>query len=176
MITAVSWTLAEILAGGSSLIGTEQIDFNHPSVEQYGEPRLNLYCYDLRENQQTQYSSQQTGGTNNDNGSLMWFDVSFLVSAWDCTALGEQQLLSEALTLLLRHRFLPEELLAPALRGYGMLPIRVSASGLIDTIAFWSALGVPLRPALYVTVTVPLNLQGESSMPEQDMLLIHRSK
>lgn len=169
MITAVSWTLAEILAGGSSLIGTEQIDFNHPGAEQYGEPRLNLYCYDLRENQQTR-------GTSNDNGSLIWFDVSFLVSAWDCTALGEQQLLSEALTLLLRHRFLPEDLLAPALRGYGMLPIRVSASGLVDTVAFWSALGVPLRPALYVSVTVPLNLQGESSMPEKDMLLIHRSK
>lgn len=174
MITAVSWTLAEILAEGSSLIGTEQIDFNHPGVEPYREPRLNLYCYDLRENQQTQYS--KTGGTSNDNGSLIWFDVSFLVSAWDCTALGEQQLLSEALTLLLRHRFLPEKLLAPALQGYGMLPIRVSASGLIDTIAFWSALGVPLRPALYVSVTVPLDLQRESSMPEQDMLLMHRSK
>ena len=176
MIPAVSQTLAEILAGGSSLIGTKQIDFNHPSVEQYQGLRLNLYCYDLRENKQMQHSCQQTEGTSNGNCSLLWFDVSFLVTAWDSTALSEQRLLSEALTLLLRHRFLPEELLAPALQGYGMLPIRVFASGLIDTAVFWSALGVPLRPALYVTVTVPLDLQGESSIPNKQMLLTHPTK
>lgn len=169
MITAVSQTLAEILAGGSSLINTEQIDFNHPGIEQYKEPRLNLYCYDLRENKQIPYS-EPTDCPTNENGSPIWFDISFLVSAWDCTALGEQQLLSEALTLLLRHRFLPEELLAPALQGHGTLPIIVSASGLTETISFWRALGVPLRPALYVTVTVPLNLQGESPIPRENIL------
>lgn len=159
MITAVSQTLAEILAGGSSLIGTKQIDFDHPGTEQCRGPRLNLYCYDLRENTQMQHSGQKTKDTTNDNGSPLWFDVSFLVTAWDFTALGEQRLLSEALVLLLHHRSLSEELLAPELRGHGTLSMRVFASGLIYTAVFWSALGIPLRPALYVTVTVPLGLK-----------------
>lgn len=161
MITAVSQTLAEILAVGSSLISTEQIDFNHPGMQQQGEPRINLYCYDLRENQQMQQSPLETEITPNDNNSPLWFDVSFLVTAWDCTGLGEQQLLSEALRLLLRYRFLPEKLLAPALQGYGLLPIRVSACESLDTVVFWKALAVPLRPALYVTVTVPLERQDQ---------------
>lgn len=176
MITAVSQTLAEILAGGSSLIGTKQIDFDHPRVERCRGPRLNLYCYDLRENKLMQHSGQHREATPNDNGLTFWFDISFLVTAWDFTALGEQRLLSEALVLLLRHRSLPEEILAPELQGHGTLPLRVFASGLMYTAVFWSALGIPMRPALYVTVTVPLDLQGEPTIPEKKMLLTHPIK
>lgn len=161
MITAVTQTLVAILAESSSLIGTEQIDFNHPGIEQYQASRLNLYCYDLRENKLMRHNQSQTADTCDDNGSLIWFDVSFLITAWDSTALGEQQLLSEALTLLLRYRFLPEPLLASALRGQKRLPIKVSADDLIDTVAFWTALGVPLRPALHVTVTAPIELPAK---------------
>lgn len=168
MIPAVAQTLAEILAGETSLISTEQIDFNHPSCQQDAGPGLNLYCYDLRANNQVQHTGQQLEGRNSQgkpytstiNYSTTWFDVSFLVSAWDYTGLGEQRLLSEALILLLPHRLLKEELLAPALRGYGSLPMTVSAFPPTDIAALWRALGVRLRPALYVTVTIPFNLQG----------------
>lgn len=171
MITAVSQTLAEILAGGSSLISTEQIDFNHPGMQQQGEPRINLYCYDLRENQQMQQSFLEKEVTPNDTNSPLWFDLSFLVTAWDCTGLGEQKLLSEALRLLFSHRFLPEQLLAPALQGYGLLPIRVSACESLDTVVFWKSLCVPLRPALYVTVTVPLVQVGpEFSISQKEVI------
>jgi hypothetical protein len=104
------------------------------------------------------------GTTGND--SAKWFDVSFLVSAWGDTALGEQHLLSEALMLLLPHHFITEELLAPVLRGYGSLPMTVRTIHPIDTVALWSALGVPLRPALYVTVTTPFQLQATSVQAE----------
>jgi hypothetical protein len=169
MIPAVAQTLAEILAGGTSLISTEQIDFKHPGMQQDIKPALNLYCYDIREhNQVLHLGSQYT----QDNPPLtavhcptLWFDVSFLISAWDCTALGEYRLLSEALTLLLHHRSLPETLLAPTLRGYGSLSLTVSSVGLIDAAILWKALGVPLRPALYVTVKTPFYLSCTPPSP-----------
>jgi hypothetical protein len=174
MIPAVAQTLAKILAGGTSLISTEQIDFNHPSWRKNAEPGLNLYCYDLRANSQVQQLKQQVESSYNPgqlqatlvNGATIWFDVSFLVSAWDYTALGEQRLLSETLMLLLQHRCLNEELLAPELRGHGDLYLTVSTAHSPDTAALWSALGVPLRPAVYVTVTIPFTLPGTPANPE----------
>jgi len=174
MIPAVAQTLAKILAGGTSLISTEQIDFNHPGWRQNTGSGLNLYCYDLRASDRVQHSVRQGKSSNNQgnlhgttgNDSAKWFDVSFLVSAWGDTALGEQHLLSEALMLLLPHHFITEELLAPVLRGYGSLPMTVRTIHPIDTVALWSALGVPLRPALYVTVTTPFQLQATSVQAE----------
>ena len=163
MIPAATQTLAEILAGGISLLSTEQIDFSHPSVAQEVNPRLNLYCYSIRENvckqpSGCQHSIQQRGST---LAPPRWFDLLFLVSAWDFTSLGEQRLLSEALILLLTHHSLGEEMLPPTLRGHGELPITVSAIHPIDAAALWSALSVPLRPALYVTLTIPFNLRSD---------------
>jgi len=174
MIPAVAQTLAEILAGGTSLISTEQIDFSHPTLRPHTGQGLNLYCYDLRQRSRGSDSERQKDSNNSwgnphkttENCSIVWFDVSFLVSAWDDTALGEQRLLSEALMLLLRHPFLEEEFLAPALRGFGSLPISVCTAHSRDTPALWSALGVPLRPALYVTVTTPVNLSGAATKPK----------
>jgi Pvc16 N-terminal domain/Carboxypeptidase regulatory-like domain len=174
MIPAVVQTLAEILAGGTSLTSTEQISFESPSVrsETMG-PALNLYFYDLRESAQMQHSGRQVDRRTMSEGpqaasigwAPAWFDVSFLITAWDRTALGEHHLLSEALTLLLRHRLLREDLLAPALRGSGNLSMTVSAVQSIDMAALWNALGIPLRPAVQVTVTTPFNLQSTPPIP-----------
>ncbi|AUT00762.1 hypothetical protein CLI64_10330 [Nostoc sp. CENA543] len=165
MIPAATQTLAEILAGGISLLSTEQIDFNHPAMSQNVNPRLNLYCYNIQENV---YIEQPTKEEIKPLPPPRWFDVSFLLSAWDCTSLGEQRLLSEALRLLLHHHCLPEDLLAPALRGHGELSMTVCTINPIDAATLWSALGVPLRPALYVTLTIPLNLQSDPLIHHSD--------
>lgn len=167
MIPAVSQTLAEILANGIPVIGLEQIDFNPPTMQRSVGPRMSLYWYDIQENIQMYASKWQEKGKDSQNqwhtdtshALPMWFDASFLVSAYDCTALGEQYLLSEALLLLLHHRALQEELLAPALRGHGNLSMIVSSCQSIDKTNLWSSLRVPLRPALYVAVTIPFNLK-----------------
>ncbi len=161
MIPAVAQTLAEILVGGTSAIRMEQIDFNAPNPGPNNQaPRLNLYCYDVRETPQMQTSHTQT------DPSTLWVDVSFLITAWDSTALGEQHLLSEALTVLLPYHCLPSKRLAPALQGKGTLAMRISADGLSEIAALWIALGIPLRPGLYLTVTVPFTSQTEPAMKE----------
>jgi hypothetical protein len=163
MIPAVAQTLAEILAGNASSIGTEQIDFDRPTVDRGIGPRLNLYCYELQPTEQRQSLTQNKDKKIQQPEAIVWFDLSFLITAWDSTAIGEQHLISEALTQLLSHQWLPEELLPTVLRGHGTLPIGISSIGFSQAIALWDALGVPLRPALYITVTIPVPVATATS-------------
>ncbi|AGY59587.1 Pvc16 family protein [Gloeobacter kilaueensis] len=174
MITALVQTLAEILAGGTSLTSTEQIDFAPPGERQTksGQQGLNVYFYDLRENAQVPQASRQVERRYIDERPLAavgwtptWFDASFLITAWDRTVLGEHHLLSEALSLLLRHRSLREDLLAPALRGFGNLTMSVCQVRPMDISTLWLALGAPLRPALMVTITAPINPNAAAPIP-----------
>ncbi|MDF5728318.1 MAG: Pvc16 family protein [Rhizonema sp. PD38] len=168
MIIYILQTLAEIIAGGTSLSSTEQIEFSHPSnrKEEGGGPILNLYVYDIRESKQVQHSGRQVERKLTEalqpasvNWPPTWFDVSMLLTAWDRTALGEHYLLSQALSLLLRHRALKEEFLVPELRGYGNLNMTVAVEPQIEAGSLWSALTIALRPALYLMVTVPVEPQ-----------------
>lgn len=168
MLIFVLQTLAEILAGGTSLTSTMQIDFGHPSNrrEEATEPILNAYIYDIRESKQLQHSGRQlernqTGSRQTANVSWppTWFEISVLLTAWDKTAFGEHHLLTEALTVLLRHRSLKEEFLVSELRGYGNLSMSVSLDPAIEVGSLWSALTVPLRAALFLTITVPFEAQ-----------------
>lgn len=172
MLISVLQTLAELLAGGTSLTSTEQIDFSRPGSrrDEGAGPVLNLYFYDIRESKQLQHVGRQIERKLSE-GRLQtatvswpptWFDVSLMLTAWDRTTLGEHHLLNEALTLLLRHRALREEFLAPELRVYGNLSMTVSQDPPVEVGSLWSALSVPLRPALYLTVTVPFEPQSTS--------------
>ena len=170
MMPAVAQTLAENLAEGSSLIDTEQIDFT-PSHEWQGlGSRLNLYGYDIWENQQMQHALQQTKNPTNGDRSPIWYDVFFMLTRWEYAALGKQHLRSEAWIQLLPHQLLPEGLVVPALQGYGMLPLKVAGSGLMDTAALWKALGVLLHLAWYVAGTVRLNRHKESLIVQEVLL------
>ena len=168
MLISLLQTLAEILAGGTSLTSMEQIDFSLPSSRRDGDvgPLLNLYLYDIRQSKQLQQAGRQRdrnfleGGLQQSarvNLPLSWIDVSLMLTAWDRTALSEYHLLNEALSLLMRHRSLREEFLAPELRGYGNLPMTVAVNPPVDLGSLWSALNVPLRPAVFLTVTAPLD-------------------
>ncbi|OKH50458.1 hypothetical protein NIES2101_19175 [Calothrix sp. HK-06] len=174
MLISLLQTLAEILAGGTSLNSTEQVDFSRPGSrrDEVTGATLNLYFYDIRESKQVQHSGRQIDRNTRDgrfqpatvSWPPSWFDVSLLLTTWDSTSLGEHRLLTEALTLLLRHRSLREEFLSPELRGYGNLSMSVSQEPPVEVGSLWSALSVPLRPALYLTVTVPFEPE-QTSIP-----------
>ncbi|MBE9216071.1 DUF4255 domain-containing protein [Plectonema cf. radiosum LEGE 06105] len=168
MLIYVLQTLAEILAGGTSLSSTEQIDFSHPSnhKEEGVGPTLNLYVYDIRESKQMQHSGRQVERKLTQDlrsapvkWTPTWFDISILLTTWDRTAFGEYHLMSEAISVLLRHRSLREEFLVAELRGYGNLNMTVSVEPQLEAGSLWSALTIPLRPALYLMVTIPFEPQ-----------------
>ncbi len=166
MISAIDQTLAKILASSTSLSGTAKIGFHLPGLESAIKPRVDLYCHRLRDRSPFQPANPRKASAPNcdeqsaisGNNSLAWFDVSFLVSAWDYTALGKQSLLSTTLALLLWQRLLQAELPAPELRGYGSLFVKIAAVFPTDTATLLKLPGVPFRQALPVTVTIPFDL------------------
>lgn len=171
MITAVTQTLASLLAVGTSLQSTEQIDFGLPSAEEYTKPGLNLYCYSLKASsgQQSNFCLEEKSLDTQPNrstvkASVQWFDISFMITAKDYTSLGKQRLLSEVFMVLSDNYILEEKLLASVLQGYGDLQLTISNFGTDDTITLWNALGVHVRPALYVTLTIPVNLKKFSAL------------
>lgn len=161
MISAVAQTLGKILADETSVGSSEAISFNFPRADDNNCPELILYFYKVQpifpELRQTELF-ESFKFPNSNSSKTLWCDVFFLLSAEDFTTLGKQRLLSEALAVLLRHDWLDEHLLAPVLRGYGSLPLVVHQPQ--DLVAFWQVLGIPFRPALYLSVTAPLRLSS----------------
>lgn len=153
---------------------TEQIDFSHPSnlIDRERTPSLNLYLYDFRLSQRIANTGRQVersfDGSNpraDIRSAPSWFDVSILITARDRTVLGEHSLLTDILSLLLRYRLLREEFLAPDLRGYGNLMLSVTDNPPIDVASLWNSLSVSIRPAIYLTVTVPLGVWRKTTVP-----------
>ena len=163
MLPAVSQTLANILVHGTSLNSTECISFNPPGDKLTGRPGFHVYCYSVSEKiADTLHSSLSLCSNSDSADSLHWFDICFVVIAQDHTALGKHQLLSEALSSFLKHRCLDEEYIVPELRGLGQLSIAITPNSIIHPSVLWQSLGVPVRPALYVTVTVPIQAMNQS--------------
>jgi hypothetical protein len=173
MIPAVAQTLAKILADGTSLRSTEQIDFNPPAATPIRRSGLTVYCYNIQECQPTTATPWPETGygaatwTQLETSTQRWFELSFLVSAWDYTALGEQQLLSEALRSLLQHDWIYSSDLAPKLQSGEPSAFKIASTPEVDAIALWQSLEQPLRPALYITVTVPVFFPHSPTLPRR---------
>jgi hypothetical protein len=174
MLNSILQTLAEMLAGGTMLTSTEQIDFSQPSSlgNSGGELSLNLYLYDVRISKRMPNSGRQVErrfeglqGVADVNRAPSWFDVSIIITAHDRTVLGESYLLSETLSLLMQTSHLREEFLTSDLRGHGNFALTVTGEPPIDIASIWSSFSTPIRPAIYLTVTVPLNVWRKTTVP-----------
>jgi Pvc16 N-terminal domain/Carboxypeptidase regulatory-like domain len=174
MLNSILQTLAEMLTGGTTLTSTEQIDFSHPSSlgNSSRDLSLNLYIYDVRVSKKMPNVGRQVERRFEGQQQVAdvsrapnWFDVSLMITARDSTVLGEHRLLSETLLLLMQSSQLREEFLTPDLRGHGSLSLSVTSDPPIDVASLWSSLSMPIRPAIYLTVTVPLNLWRKTTVP-----------
>jgi Pvc16 N-terminal domain/Carboxypeptidase regulatory-like domain len=174
MLNSILQTLAELLAGGTILTSTEQIDFSHPSSQGDGSRALslNLYLYDVRSSKKMPNTGRQVERRFEHSQKVAdiirepsWFDVSIVITARDRTVMGENRLLSEVLVLFMRYRFLQEEFLSPDLRGHGSLPLSVTNAPPIDVSSLWGSFSGPIRPAVYLTVTVPLDVWRKTTVP-----------
>jgi hypothetical protein len=167
MIPAVAQTLVNLLTKGTFLTSPEQISFS--LAETHLHSGLSLYCYDVHPANQKFVQPLEDRLVPQENLQLFtaqaianhpmqvsWFNISFLITAHDQTVLGTQKLLSEALITLCQYESIPERLLAPSLQGYGALPLAVQQ--MANPAALWCAMGMPLRPAVYIMVTVPVSV------------------
>ncbi len=173
MIAAVTETLAELLAGGTSFIEPHQIDLERPRDRDREGTGIYLYCYDFRachsdaaagdgvrggSTESDCSADEPAEGRSNLGNVLQWFHISFLICTWGFSALGQLRALSELIELLSQHSCLPEDALVASLRGRGRLPLQMATQ--VEPSALWHTLGLPMRPAIYVTVQIPVG--GES--------------
>ena len=165
MIPAVSQTLARVLACQTSLEPVQQVTFDRPRPQPSARVGLNLYAYDVRQANgipQHREEDPSLGSLTaaapapekqlNRLTSRKNIEISFLIVAHDQTRLGEQRLLSEALACFVNEAKIPHDLLAPVLQNWGGLAVAIARP--LELTTLWRALGVPLQPALYLTVTV----------------------
>ncbi len=164
MIGDVDRTLRSLLEQSLGLV-EQEIYFDRPDerfVQALTVPRaLCLYLYDVRENREFRngdFNIERRGdGTATVRPPAMYFDLTYLVTAWANSREVEHELLGEALKLLLGHPMLEGELLQGSLREQGLaIPASVGPpNGWMDPVALWSGLG-GVRPALFYSVTVPV--------------------
>lgn len=169
MLTSILLALAEDLAGGiTTLINTEQIDFNHPASISDKDRLLNVYLYDIRKSKQMAHSPNRqvdrhfTGdkqGKAAVSYSPTWFDISIIITAIDRTnAFNEIHLFDEVFSFFLRHKSLAEARLPPELQGHGDLSMSIFLDPPIELGGLWSTLSAPMRPTIHLTIPVPIDL------------------
>jgi Pvc16 N-terminal domain len=157
MILAATQSLAEFLSDALPLIEKGHISFEHPQVLQSDRPCLNLYCYHIQKSCKSYQSPLDAGGQ---SPRYQWFDLTFLVSIADHTALGEQHLLSNVVSLFSSYQFLPEQVIAPGLQGLGSLPVNIANQSIGETMTLWQVLRSPLRLSLHITLTIPISCRA----------------
>lgn len=137
-------------------------EFPPPSVTL---PAVDLFLYDLRENQELRSSEwvveRNANGTATRRRAPVRVDCSYLVTAWASSssttpAFDEHRLLGEVMRVLLRHPTLPAPVLQGSLQGQEPpLPSSTLQPGHLQSLAdFWQALGGKPKTALSYTVTI----------------------
>ena len=153
MIAAITQTLTEILVENSPLIRDVEIDLNHPQTRRDVRPALSLYFYELTKSNPhlNPYPHLQF---DTERYIIDWYDLSFVIIPWDWTVLGKWQLFSEVLTSLIPYQLISQDKLAPELRGFGDLTLKIATS-VPDTARWGKTFGISFHPALYITVQTP---------------------
>lgn len=142
------------------------------------KPAINLFLYDVQENLELRSSAwsveRQTNGRAIRKRPPARVDCSYLITAWpqnEEDVQTEHQLLGAVMKVLLRHRKLPETLIADNLEGQE-LPLRLISlrpSNLQSFGEFWQAMGGKegTRPKVVlhctVTISVPVDEAGEEA-------------
>jgi hypothetical protein len=126
------------------------------------QPTLNLFLYDLRENQQRRVAQWERGeaqGRRSETRPPLWLDASYTLTAWARAAQDEHRMLSQSIAALQRYPELPEDVLpaglASAVRGLGPLRTRLGDPQLDASADFWTAIGGPYKLSFHYIVTIP---------------------
>ncbi len=144
-----------------------EIAFEQPKREwssRLSRPTLNLFVYDLHENNKLRASKQWRVEYNRDGTAVqrrqpIRLDVHYMATAWAADPGDEHRLLTRALIVFLRLPSLPEDLLPESLQNQPTpIPIEVAQpDALRNAPDIWSVLDNEMRPAIAFTVTLSLD-------------------
>lgn len=165
MISELDETIRQILIKEGGFDATEiDISFEMPTREWSGsisKPTVNCYLFDIRENVERRQQGVQTD-TRGPNGVVrrrppVFFDLTYLVSAWTRVVEDEHRLLWHALRTLTRFPALPAAHLQGALREVeGPIYAQTAPPNGVfkNPNDFWGALDNQLRPAIAFVVSL----------------------
>jgi len=147
--------------------GEVDIAFDQPKREwssRLSRPTLNLFVYDLHENNKLRRSKQWRVEYNDDGTAVqrrpsIRLDVHYMVTAWAADPGDEHRLLTRALLVLLQMPSLPEDVLPESLQGQpSAIPIEIAQpDALANATDIWSVLDNEMRPAIACTITLALD-------------------
>ncbi len=174
MLPAIHRSLAHLLYERGNIDPREvDISFEVPTrerVERQTQPTIYLFLYDVRENLALRQSDMETTRANGRAIHRMLsrrFDLHYMVCAPLTSIDDEHLLLWRALTTLVRHPQIPDELLDEELRE-----LEPPLSGRMyheddaqKQFSIWSGLEVPPHPVFYYAVTAPIDLNPSGEAP-----------
>jgi hypothetical protein len=148
--------------------GEVDIKFDQPKREwsaRVSRPTLNLFLYDIRENQKLRQTQPMWEMVRNDDGTVTKrrkparVDLHYMITAWATEPEDEHRLLSRTLMALFRYPHLPEELLPESLQAQPVpVPIMVAQYEELRTPTdVWNVLDNEMRPALACIITLALD-------------------
>jgi hypothetical protein len=139
-------------------------------VSSLTRPTLDFFLYDLEENTERRETAVQTTKGNGRGVHRLpprRVDLRYMVSALTADIGDEHLLLWRTLVTLMKNPTIPAELLPPDTRALE-LPVLAAVAKPKDSdraLDIWSGLDTPPRPALFYTITLPLDLEIEITAP-----------
>ncbi|HMQ34890.1 MAG TPA: DUF4255 domain-containing protein, partial [Chloroflexaceae bacterium] len=163
MLKALDRTLKNLLREGLEL-GDQELTFAAPDdVFGAGAKGLNLFLYDLRENNELRANDWETvevAGRAMKRRAPRRVDCSYLITAWAADVEDQHSLLGDAMLALLRERPIPARHIPEDARfAREPLPTSVLQPANLQSIGeFWQAMGNRPRAALNLTVTIAVEI------------------
>lgn len=167
------------------------IVFEQPKREwsaRISRPTLNMFLYDIRENQKLRQTQPAWETRQGENGRAeqrrkpVRIDLHYLITAWGTAPEDEHSLLSRTMMALLRYSSLPEEIhesppagknhegvtyLPEILRHSGKpIPILIAQyEELPNPTDIWNVLDNEMRPAIMCILTIPVDPYAPVTVP-----------
>jgi Pvc16 N-terminal domain len=148
--------------------GEVDVKFDQPKREwsaRVSRPTLNLFLYDMRENQKLRQAQPMWDVQLNPDGTVsqrrkpVRLDLHYMITAWATEPEDEHRLLGRTLMALFRHLYLPAELLPESLQ-HQPAPISMMVAQydeLRNPTDVWNVLDNEMRPAAVLIVTLAMD-------------------
>jgi hypothetical protein len=169
MIDDLDEVLRKLLVRDLPIKNSEvEVKFDQPRREwsaRLSRPTLNLFLYDVRENQKLRQTQPMWELVHNPDGTVskrrkpVRVDLHYMLTAWAAEPDDEHRLLGRALMALFRFPHLPEELLLESLQRQPT-PIGIMVAQydeLRNPTEVWQVLDNEMRPAIALIVTLALD-------------------
>ncbi len=139
-------------------------------VDRLMRPAINLYLFDIQENvgkRSTAMEARVVNGRAVRHMAPRQIDLRYMVSALTSEITDEHLLLWRTLSVLMKYRELPDDILPEALRGASpTIKTQVAQPDeAIQMAQIWGGLNADARPALCYVVTAPLDLDVSLEVP-----------